>query len=100
MKTVQIHEIEFDNAIKANETENYPHSGLFFSRVKNHSSDLRFVDKNIKVTNFIVPEEIFRNVTVNQKEKQPDITEIEDKKEYSQDFILEFARILLNRKHV
>lgn len=98
MKTVQIHEIEFDNAIKANETENYPHSGLFFSRVKNHSSDLRFVDKNIKVTTFIVPEEIFRNVIVNQKVKQLDDILIQYKTEYSQDFILDFARILLNRK--
>lgn len=95
MKAVQIHEIEFDSNNQAEKTSNYPHGGLFIAKIKNSVSDVRFVDLAISQSIAIAPAEIFKGVT------QSDVIDYkEPKKEYSQDFILEFARILLNRNHV
>lgn len=103
MKTVQIHEIEFDDLETSDKNSNYPISGLFIVRVKDERSDFRFVDKTVNTNICIIPESVLNILDFIQeiKPKQEEVLEsVKSNKEYSQDFILEFARILLNRKHV
>lgn len=93
MKNAQIHEIEFDNHELAMENKNYPHSGLFDVKIKTGMSDVRFVDKNIRTNCCVAPSVVFFEVTHKDVYLDP----VEPKK-YDGDFILEFSRILLNRK--
>jgi len=100
MKTIEIHTIEFETGIEASENKNYPNSGLFITRIKGGMSDLRFVDKSISNNYCIVPESVFNGV-FNTKEvtELPLMQEIESvNQKFDGDFILEFSRILLNRK--
>jgi len=96
MKTVQIHYIEFEDIVLASKNDNYPNSGLFVVKIKKGNSDLRFVDKTIEMNYCIVPESVF-NGAVNFKNELEAIPE-ETPAKYDGDFILEFSRILLNRK--
>jgi len=100
MKTINIETIEFPTGAEASENKNYPHSGLFIARTKDGSSDLRLIDKTIKTNFCIVPESvfngIFENVAVNKPVELESV--IQSNNKYEGDFILEFARILLNRK--
>jgi len=100
-KKVEIKYIEFENNQDAMENKNYPSSGLFMVRtIKPDASDLRFVDKRLETNFCLVPEAMFEQVIVevydSEKLIQEKLHEIENT--YKGDFILEFARILLNRK--
>lgn len=96
-KTVQVKYIEFDNLQSANESKNYPESGLFIVKTP-ESSDLKFIDKSVKFGFFIIAESIFNScVTISDKVESKELTN-EPQTKYEGDFILEFARILLNRK--
>ena len=96
MKTVNIDYTEFETMELAGQNENYPHSGLWMVKIKKGGSDLRFVDK-ATITNYCIAPDFICNGIFDYKE--PTITApIEAKKQYDGDFILEFSRILLNRK--
>lgn len=98
MRTVKIETIKFENfEVKS---ENYPYSGIFISDVKKGTSDLRWVDKNVEINYCIVPAEIFQKVAKFEETTElPAIQEtISEPQKYDGDFILEFSRILLNRK--
>ncbi len=100
MKTVEIHYIEFETFELANENKNFPHSGLFVTKTPDFS-DLRFVDKSIKHNMCIVPESVLNSVIgVSEKVNKAETLELitEEKPKYDGDFILEFSRILLNRR--
>lgn len=101
MKTVQIQYIDFKNNDDASLNKNYPNDGLFISKIKETGlADLRFVDKDYEINFCIIPadvaEKVFNNNLISTI---PNIIN-KPETEYSQDFILEFARILLNRKHL
>lgn len=98
MKTVEIHYIEFITDAEAANIDNYPHDGLFISKTKNGMSDLRYIHKECTINNCIAPADIAKKVlnivdSVVVKEIEQELTN-----KYDGDFILEFARILLNRK--
>ena len=97
MKTVEIHYIEFETFELANENKNYPHSGLFMAKIKDGNADLRFIDKSTK-QNFCIAPESMCNGVLNYKEVEKLELIVEEKPKYDGDFILEFSRILLNRK--
>lgn len=90
MKTINIETINFQTVKEASLNENYPNSGLFIVRIKEGTNDLRFVNKKEDFNFFITPEPIFDDVF--------QVFETLEKEKYEGDFILEFAKILLNRK--
>jgi len=94
MKTINAESINFDNMEYKNKTENYPNSGFFIAKVEKGDCDLVFIDKKQEYTMYICPEEIFYSI----KKLKPSDELIQEKIKYEGDFILEFARILLNRK--
>lgn len=100
MKTINIQIINFETGVEASENKNYPISGLFLVRTEEGMSDLRIVDKTVKHNFCIVPESIFNSifgsVTENNTAQLESVSPTENK--YDGDFILEFSRILLNRK--
>lgn len=100
MKTVEINYIDLENNDLALKTANYPKSGLFITRLKDGFSDLRFVDKKNEYSYVIAPELIFNEcVTINESSEYKFLEDIEIKNNnFDADFILEFSRILLNRK--
>lgn len=103
MKTVKIKEIEFKKGDTKGLTKTYPSSGLFLIRDEHGISDFVHVNKEFEFVNFICSEEIFNSSFDDELEtelptkKELNISEFNTEK-YSGDFILEFARILLNRK--
>jgi len=95
MKTVEIQTLFFITHEEASKTKNYPNSGLFISNVENGINDLRWVDKNMEDAYCIVPSEVFYSVMP----KKENIIELPlNTQKYDGAFILEFSRILLNRK--
>lgn len=106
MKTINIETIRFDDVAKSNECKNYPYSGLFMVKVANGTNDLRLVNKNDLYNNYVCPESIFNDVF--ELQEKPKTIEglnqtaelVQESIKYEGDFILEFARILLNRKQL
>lgn len=93
MKKVEIHEIEFEDDDIQLDTDKYPNGGLFIAKRRSFS-DLVFVNKKDKFVTAICPEFIFNDAT--KVEQVIELPKIENK--FDGDFILEFSRILLNRK--
>lgn len=103
MKTVQIHEITFESSKETFESEKYPNSGLFIVEdLDTNLTDVRFVNKEINYVLGIAPDDIFfrlcKPTTIINKQN-PD-TELKSVfySEIDQNFILEFTKLLLNRK--
>lgn len=99
---VEIKNIEFESENIVFDVKKYPDSGFFMAK-NNATTDLVFVNKKDTIMFAICPEEIFNNIVKTEKEKEvettlPIINAIETKQKYDGDFILEFSRILLNRK--
>lgn len=92
MKRVEIKYIDFKSYDEANESINYPSSGLFVARLGSGTSDLRFVDKSLKDNYCVAPENVFNNCCEIIEEK------IESESVIDKDFILEFSKILLSKK--
>lgn len=97
----EIKEITFETSELANNSKSYPHSGLFL--VTNNEIgiiDLRFIDKGAKINYFICPESVFNGtIRTTIVEDEPKIIEHPKSNDSSNnEFVLEFARILLNRK--
>ena len=93
---VEIKEIEFNNPELKSRTENYPSSGFYISSY-DETIDLTFVNKNFEFVLFIIPVSEFEKIESEFIIKESN-ENINQEKEYTNDFILEFARILLNRK--
>lgn len=100
MKTINIETIVFDTFEEANENKNYPNSGFFMTKIKEGTNDLRFIDKSVKQNYCIMPESVFNGIFGNLEVIKPLEIEpiIHKENKYDGDFILEFSRILLNRK--
>lgn len=101
MRTIDIETINFKDQKEASKNENYPNSGFFITRVENGTSDLRLVDKTVEFTFCVIPENVFNNIfnsRVRSDLPAMDTGLIQESIKYDGDFILEFARILLNRK--
>jgi hypothetical protein len=96
MKNLKIKEINFLIGDTIGLTENYPSNGFFISRLENGSSDFVLANKNTKHVFSICPEEVFNSLTIDSEEIIS-LSEI-NTDTYKVDFILEFARILLNRE--
>lgn len=93
MKKVEIHEIEFEEDTVRLDADEYPNGGLFIAK-RGRFSDLVFVNKKDKFVTVICPEFVFNETT-----KVEQITELpKTENKFDGDFILEFSRILLNRK--
>jgi hypothetical protein len=95
MKNLKIKEINFLKGEERGLTKNYPSNGFFISRFENGTSDFILVDKNAERVIFLCPEEIFNSISEYEEET---IISEPNTDTYKGDFILEFARILLNRK--
>lgn len=92
---IEVKSIEFETNAEACEHINYPTSGLFILKQEGFS-DLRLIDKSVKNNYCICPESIFNSVV---KAIKADIATVMPKEnKFDGDFILEFSRILLNRK--
>ena len=89
-------------------TKNYPDNGLYVVTIKNKDSeivqsDLRFIEKSSPTTLFIAPEVIFNGVLRDIEVPEPKGLELvqmqgEVQGMTANDFILNFSKILLNRK--
>ena len=67
--------------------------------MKDGISDFVFVNKAVEFVYFVCPQEIFNSIFKDEEEIiQPPKKEELNSDAYKGDFILEFARILLNRK--
>jgi len=104
MRTINIETIRFDTTSESNQCKNYPNSGLFMVKVANGTNDLVFVDGRQEYVIYVCPENVFNNIFAIKKtsdsveELKPSNELIQESIKYDGDFILEFARILLNRK--
>jgi len=100
MRTINVEVVNFETFEEANENKNYPNSGFFMAKVKEGMNDLRFVDKSVKHNHCIMPESVFNGVFGTAEIVKPLEAEqvISTDNKYDGDFILEFSRILLNRK--
>lgn len=105
MTTVHIYEIEFSEKQDSFKSENYPHSGLFIVKDNlNKTTDIRFVNNSFSFVLCIAPDDVFiRECNVQTVEALTDTetkTELKTNfnSEIDQNFILEFTKILLNRK--
>ena len=97
MTTVEINYIEFESLELANENKNYPKSGLFITKTPD-GSDFRFIDKSIRHGFCIASESIFNSIANVYSKTESQELNVDPKIKYDGDFILEFSRILLNRK--
>jgi len=99
MKKVEIEDVSFDTRTEALNSENYPNSGLFIVETDEGESDLVLVNKYSSVVFFIAPKSMFNNTLIFEEPIEHVInnSSVENNK-YGGDFILEFSRILLNRK--
>lgn len=102
MKTINIEKIKFENVDEKGETANYPNSGLFESELIEGSTDLVFVNKKQEHVFYICPLDVFDSFYIDKQEVTKISKQIKEPKnesiKYDGDFILEFARVLLNRK--
>lgn len=105
MRTINVEDIRFDNSEMASKTKNYPNSGFFIAKIKGEiRSDLVIVDKKTEQTIFICPENFLSEILGSQEKPtnieglNPSTELIQEHVKYDGDFILEFSRILLNRK--
>lgn len=98
---VEVKDISFDTLIEAAKTENYPNSG-FFIVASEHTSDLRFVDKNIDVSYCICPASIYDGLALGIPVLPSEnnlITTSESASGFvSESFVLDFTKILLNKE--
>lgn len=102
---VEIKNIEFETWDISSVNDNYPNSGFFMVKIKETDlADLRFINKSNSVNFCICPEVIFNDNVKIDKEKEteaplPIVSTIQEQQnKFDGDFILEFSRILLNRK--
>lgn len=98
---VEVKDISFDTLIEAAKTENYPNSGFFIVASK-HTSDLRFVDKNVDVSYCICPASIYDGLAISIP-VLPNQNDLSQKLEIdpgfvSESFVIDFTKILLNRE--
>lgn len=104
MKTINVEEINFSDNLERQLSKNYPNSGLFISKLEGGTSDFVFVDKKVDFSIFLMPASIVESffdlqekpLTIDGLNKTTEL--IQESIKYDGDFILEFARILLNRK--
>lgn len=102
MKT-EIKKIEFETLELKGRAENYPKNGFYISKELGADySDLTFVDKRKEFVFYVMPfssfEEIENDFIIKDEIETTEFIPLNNSKEYDSDFILEFARILLNRK--
>jgi hypothetical protein len=95
MKNLKIKEINFLIGDTRGLTKSYPSSGLFISRLEGGISDFILVNKDVEFVFFICPEETFNYIF---KGEEKTVISEPNNDTYKEDFILEFSRILLNRK--
>lgn len=95
---VEIKSIEFETSELASANKNYPSSGLFMVEDKESgNNDLRFINKDVSHNFFICPRSVFYGCVAVVQESEP-LPIQEQQNKFDGDFILEFSRILLNRK--
>ena len=101
-KFIPIHEIEFENHAESMKNKSYPNSGLFLVKITDGIEDLRFVDKSMPTNLCICPKSVFFGEVSDQIttiEELPTIEQVKPVSGFSEnDFILDFTKILLNRK--
>ena len=91
---IKIKQIELKDRLK---TDDFPHSGFFIAS-QGVMQDVVFVNKESKTVIFVSPYEAFLKAdsmpVIEDKERTSEVKE----GFVNQDFVLEFAGILLNRK--
>ncbi|MEG0848524.1 MAG: hypothetical protein RSE50_00675 [Myroides sp.] len=98
----EVKEISFDTILEAGKNKNYPSSGFFIVRTE-HTSDLRFVDKNIEQNICICPESIYDDLEIGIKELPQQLETIRadvfpPEGFVSESFVLDFSKMLLSQR--
>lgn len=102
---IEIKEKQFEMLQEANENANYPESGFYLVEVEG-STDLRFVDKSIKLNHLVCPKSVFDGVMtymINTEQKdESDNIQLPPVKNLSgfvsEEFVIEFTKTLLGKK--
>lgn len=100
---VEVKEITFSDYKTSDDNKNYPESGLYLVSVEvANQSDLRFVNKSYPTNHCICPASIYDGLNL-KIEALPKVETEELKQEIhsgfvSENFVLEFSKILLNKK--
>lgn len=103
-KSVKVSYVEFTDLKEAMENKNYPESGFYVVKISEDNSDLRFIDKSSKLNFCICPESVFNGVEKyavippQQLEVIPEYEVLPSQSMSDNSFILEFSKILLNKK--
>ncbi|MCT3673294.1 hypothetical protein HZQ94_08860 [Elizabethkingia anophelis] len=102
---IEIKEFVFETSKEASENANYPESGFYLVEAEGNT-DLRFVDKSIKVNHFICPKSAFDGVmtymTNPEQKDKIDNNQLPSVKKLcglvSEEFVIEFTKTLLGKK--
>lgn len=104
-KTLKLNYIEFEDFKTASDPKKYPESGFYISSVlETKTSDLRMVNKYTGLNLLIMPEDQFDSIGkyVIVETEEPTVLEtnevIPSGTMSDNNFILEFSKILLNKK--
>lgn len=103
---LEVKEIKFANHEEAQKNKNYPDSGFYIVEIEEMHTDLRFVDRSTSLNLMICPKSVFDGLqfmAVNpDHHKEPEVlTTLETVPPtgyVSENFILDFTKILLNQK--
>lgn len=102
---IEIKEKQFETSQEACENANYPESGFYLVEAEGNT-DLRFVDKSIKVNHFICPKSVFDGVmtymTNPEQNDESDNFSADGNCKLSgfvsEEFVIEFTKTLLGKK--
>ncbi|WP_407497467.1 hypothetical protein [Elizabethkingia meningoseptica] len=102
---IEIKEFVFETVKEANENANYPESGFYLVETEGNT-DLRFVDKSVKLNQFICPKSVFDGVmtymTNPEQKDESDNIQLSPVKNLSgfvsEEFVIEFTKTLLGKK--
>ncbi|MEL7678132.1 hypothetical protein [Elizabethkingia meningoseptica] len=99
---IEIKEVAFAAGKEASENANYPESGLYLVAADGNT-DLRLIDKSVKVNHFICPKSVFDGImTYMSNPEAPKLSEADNTvppaSYVSESFVMDFTRLLLNKK--
>ncbi|AQX00436.1 hypothetical protein [Elizabethkingia anophelis] len=99
---IEIKEVAFATGKEASENVNYPESGLYLVAADGNT-DLRLIDKTVKVNHFICPKSVFDGImTYMSNPEASKLSEADNTTPpasyVSESFVMDFTRLLLNKK--
>lgn len=93
---LEVKEIRFSDHKEASENNNYPESGFYLTEIEAGNTDLRFVDKSVKLNICICPKSVLDGV--NKLNSLPQEEEV--KSSANNDFLKEIIEGFLNGTYI